>query len=426
MPRVTHPEWTRHAAIYQLNQRQLTPEGTFAAAEAHLPGLRDLGVEIIWLMPVHPIGRVNRKGSLGSPYAVRDHRAVNPEFGTFDDLVHFVRTAHDLGLRVILDWVANHTAWDHVLVSEHPEWYVRDWKGDFRPTPWWDWDDIIDLDYAHDGVRQYMAEAMEFWVRECDVDGFRCDVAGFVPLNFWQQARARLDAIKPVFMLAEWETRDLHDNAFDASYAWTWNAALHEIATRGTDIEALRVFYAWNERSWPDDAMRMTYLSNHDVNHAAGTEYERFGDAMAAVTVLSVVGEGMPLIYTGQEVGSRKRLAFFEKDQVEAQDQDQAALYRPLLALKKACPALWNAPWGRPMIRVPNDQEKVVLSFLRGDRGEAGVFAVFNFSAQDVEVEFGAGPHPGEYADAFSGQPVVVTSETRWSLPAWGYRVLVR
>jgi 1,4-alpha-glucan branching enzyme len=182
--RLSHPEWARSASIYQINQRQFTPEGTFRAAEAHLPRLRDFGVDIVWLMPVNPIGERNRKGDLGSPYAVKDYYAVNPEFGTVDDLRHFVDTAHDLGLHVILDWVANHTAWDNVLVTEHPEWYARDWKGDFRPTPWWDWHDIIDLDYSHEGLREWMTAAMVHWVKEVGVDGFRCDVAGFVPLDF--------------------------------------------------------------------------------------------------------------------------------------------------------------------------------------------------------------------------------------------------
>ena len=237
--------------IYQVNQRQLTPEGTFRAAERHLPRIRDLGADIVWLMPVNPIGEVNRKGSLGSPYAVRDYLAVNPEFGDLADLRHFVDTAHDLGLHVILDWVANHTAWDNHLVESHPEWYARDWKGDFRPTPWWDWDDIIDLDYGHEALREYMADAMCFWVREADVDGFRCDVAGHVPVDFWEQVRRDLEEIKPVFMLAEWETRDLHRRAFDATYAWSWNSALHEIASGRANLEPLRVYYAWNAVSWP-------------------------------------------------------------------------------------------------------------------------------------------------------------------------------
>jgi len=214
--KITHPDWSRNATLYQLNTRQFTPEGTFRAAEKQLPRLKALGIDIVWLMPIHPIGEQNRKGSLGSPYSVRDYFGVNPEFGTLDDLKHFVEAAHAQGMYVILDWVANHTAWDNPIRTEHPEWYERDYKGEFRPTPWWDWSDIIDLDYNQRGVREYMTRALKYWVREAGIDGYRCDVAGFVPVDFWNNARRELDAIKPVFMLAEWESRDLHAEAFES------------------------------------------------------------------------------------------------------------------------------------------------------------------------------------------------------------------
>ena len=210
-----HPEWSKNATLYQVNQRQMTPEGTFRAAEKHLQRIRDLGVDILWLMPVNPIGEQHRKGGLGSPYAVRDYFGVNPEFGDLDDLRHFVAAAHDLGMRVILDWVANHTAWDNVLVAEHPEWYARDWKGDFCPTPWWDWDDVIDLDYGQEGLRRYMTEAMKYWVREADIDGYRCDVAGFVPLDFWENARRELD--QRHVEIARRAPADLNDDRLDAA-----------------------------------------------------------------------------------------------------------------------------------------------------------------------------------------------------------------
>jgi len=181
--KIQHPEWSKNATIYQINTRQFTPEGTFRAAENHLPRLKELGADILWLMPVQEIGVKNRKGSLGSPYSVKDYYHVNPEFGSLGDLKHFVNAAHAQGLHVILDWVANHTAWDNPLVTEHPEWYALDWKGDFRPTPWWDWPDIIDLDYGQEGVRKYMTEALKYWVIEADIDGYRCDVAGFLPTD---------------------------------------------------------------------------------------------------------------------------------------------------------------------------------------------------------------------------------------------------
>jgi glycosidase len=424
-PRVRHPEWTRDAVIYQVNQRQMTPEGTFRAAEAHLPRIRDLGADIVWLMPVNPIGEVNRKGPLGSPYAVQDYLAINPEFGTMEDLRHFVDTAHQLGLKVILDWVANHTAWDNVLVDQHPEWYVRDWKGDFRPTPWWDWDDIIDLDYDKVPLREYMAEAMCHWVREADVDGFRCDVAGFVPLDFWERVREQLETLKPVFLLAEWESRDLHEAAFDASYAWSWNSAMHALAQGRTDLEPLRVYYAWNTRSWPRDAMRMTFVSNHDMNAWEGTEFEQFGDALEASIVLSVVGEGIPLIYNGQEAGSDKRLLFFDKDAIEWREHELGEFYRRLFALKKAHPALWNGAWGAPMIRIPNSHEAQWLTFLREHPDGDRVLALFNFGPEAASATLGEGPYDGTWRDAFTGEDVSIDQGASLPLPAWGYRVLL-
>ena len=421
---LTHPEWTRSATIYQINQRHFTPEGTFRAAEAHLPRLRELGVDIVWLMPVHPIGEQNRKGVLGSPYAVKDYLSVNPEFGTLEDLRHFVATAHDLGLHVILDWVANHTAWDNPLVTEHPDWYARDWKGDFRPTPWWDWDDIIDLDYGNADLRRYMTEAMAYWVREVDVDGFRCDVAGFVPVDFWDNVRRELDAVKPVFMLAEWESRDLHVRAFDMTYAWSWNDTLHKIAHGKADVEALKVYYAWNDRFYQRDAYRMLFVSNHDKNAWEGTEYEQFGDALEPAIVLSVVSEGMPLVYNGQEAGSDKRLVFFDKDEIEWREDEQGELYRRLFALKKEHPALWNGAAGGRMVRVPNSAEAAVLCFVRAV-GDDRVLGAFNFSAEEQTVVLGEGPQAGSWRDAFTGETVELAVGQSYTLPAWGYQVLV-
>ena len=284
--KITHPEWTKNATIYQLNTRQFTKEGTFRAAESHLPRLKALGVDILWLMPVHEIGIKNRKGSLGSPYSVKDYYSVNPELGTVEDLKHFVRAAHELGFHVILDWVANHTAWDNNLVSEHPEWYTRDWKGDFHPTSWWDWEDIIDLDYQQPALRKYMTEAMKYWVFKVDIDGYRCDVAGFVPTDFWENVRKELDAIKPVFMLAEWDARDLHRASFDMTYAWNWYDAVHRLTMGKCDLNPLYVYYSWNEKAYPADIMRMTFVSNHDLNASEGTEFEQFGDGLEAAIVL--------------------------------------------------------------------------------------------------------------------------------------------
>ena len=423
--RITHPEWSKNATIYQINTRQFTPDGTLRSAEAHLPRLRDLGVVILWLMPVQKIGQKNRKGELGSPYAVSDYYAMEPALGSVEDLKHFVEVAHGLGMYVILDWVPNHTAWDSNLVTEHPEWYARDWKGDFIPTPWWDWDDIIDLDYDVPELRRYMTEAMVQWVRRTNIDGYRCDTAGFVPTDFWENVRDELDRIKPVFMLAEWEARDLHTAAFDMTYAWSWNEAMHRIASGKGQLEQLRVYYAWNAKSYPRDAMRMTFVSNHDKNSWEGTEYEQFGEALEAAIVLSVVGEGMPLLYNGQEAGSDKRLPFFERDPIQWQEHPMGELYRKLFTLKRENTALWNAHWAAPMIEMPTSARDSVLSFVRhNDRDK--VFAIFNLSASPETVSFDQSLCHDSYVDIMTGGPVTVDGLSDFALAPWSFRVLVR
>lgn len=422
--RIQHPEWSRDATIYQINTRQFTDEGTFRAAETHLPRVQALGVTIIWLMPVHQIGLLNRKGSLGSPYAVQDYYSINPDLGSADDLKHFVSAAHDLGLRVITDWVANHTAWDSNLTVQHPDWYVRDWKGDFRPTPWWDWEDIIDLDYTNPEVRQYMIEALKWWITEFDLDGYRCDVAGFVPTDFWNQARRELDEIKPVFLLAEWESRDLHAEAFDMTYAWSWNETMHHIATGKADAEALHVYYSWNEKAWPRDAMRMTFVSNHDKNAWEGTEYEQFGDALDAAIVLSAVGEGMPLIYNGQEAGNDKRLEFFEKDPIVWQDNKYREFYTKLFALRREHSALWNGRWGARMIEVTTAAPKKIFAFVRQNDSDK-VLALFNLTDQPQRVTLRSALGEGSYTDYDDGSAVTVDGSTVFDFAPWGYRVLL-
>ncbi|MEQ1708322.1 MAG: alpha-amylase family glycosyl hydrolase [Terricaulis sp.] len=420
-----HPEWSRDAVIYQINTRQFTPEGTFNAARAQLPRLHDLGVDIIWLMPIHEIGVQNRKGTLGSPYSVRDHYSVNAEFGTLDDLKAFVTEAHRLDMHVILDWVGNHTAWDNPMVTEHPDWYDRDWRGDYHPTPWWDWSDIIDLDYDQPGLRRYLTEAMVYWVREADIDGYRADVAGYVPLDFWENARRELEEIKPVFMLAEWDQRDVHARAFDATYAWDWNNSMHDIAMGDANVGALFGYYSGNESAWPEDAYRMVYTSNHDQNAWDATEFERFGPAVDAAIVLQFVGEGIPSIYNGQEAGNENRLEFFEREPIVWREHPHGELLRRLIALKHDTPALWNGAAGARTISVVNNVPMQVLSFVRfEDRG--GVFAVFNLSPRTQRVTFQNELHHGDYTEFFNGEAATFDAPTELALPPWSYRVYVR
>jgi glycosidase len=419
-----NPEWTRDAVLYQINTRQFTPEGTFAAAERELPRLKELGVDILWLMPIHPIGEKNRKGSLGSPYSVKDYLGVNPEFGTIDDLKSFVDAAHEQGFKVILDWVANHSAWDNPLVTEHPDWYIKDWKGDFQPTPWWDWSDIIDFDWSNRDLREYMTKAMVYWVKEVGVDGYRCDVAGYVPLDFWENARAELEAVKPVFMLAEFNHRDVHRASFDASYAWAWNNAMHDIAVGKANTGALYGYFSENESAFPAEAMRMTYVENHDQNAWEGTSFERFRDALPAAMVLSFIGEGIPLVHNGVEAGNEKRLEFFEKDPIAWREHPNGALLKRLIAYRKAHPALANGKWGARMVAVDNSSPQQIFSFLREKEGDR-VFVVMNFSGETKSVTFPTAQAAGDYVD-FDGGKVTINPETPMTIEPWGWRVMAR
>lgn len=423
--KLTHPEWSKDAVIYQINTRQYSRDGTFKAVQDDLPRLKDLGVDILWFMPIHPIGEEKRKGSLGSYYSVKDYYGVNPEFGTKADFKALVDAAHAQGFKVILDWVANHTAWDHPLVQSHPEWYDRDWKGDFRPTPWWDWSDIIDLDFSQPGVREYMSDAMTYWVEEMNVDGFRADVAGYVPLDFWDGLRARFDAVKPVFMLGEWQSRDLHARAFDATYAWDWKDAMKDIAAGRSDTGALYGYYSANESAWPRDAMRMTYTSNHDQNSWDGTMFDIYGDALPAAIALSFVGEGIPLIYNGQEAGSNKRLEFFEKDEIQWDyDHPLGALFKDLVTLKTDNPVLWNGAWGARTVKVENDNPQKIFSFIRQRDGDA-VLAVFNLSNSPQTLRFTDSLPYGNYTP-FRSNTTVSISDAPLTLEPWDYRIYVR
>ena len=425
-----HPAWSKDAILYQINTRQFTPEGTFKAAEKELPRLKALGVDILWLMPIHPIGEKNRKGTLGSPYSVRDYYGVNPEFGTKEEFKHFVDAAHAAGFHVILDLVANHTAWDNRLASEHPDWYEKSWDGKMRPTPWWDWSDIIDLDWTKPGVREHVGKAMEMWVRDFGVDGFRADVAGYVPLDFWEKERARLDAIRPVFMLAEWKSSELTRKAFDAVYAWEWHNTAKEVAQGKADPTAFYGYYAENESAWPAEAMRLTYIANHDSNAWEGTQFENFGANLEPMIALSFTGEGLPMIYNGQEACNRKRLAFFEKDPIDwtqgAKDQggcNLSALFTGLIAFRKANPALANGQWGARMVKVDTDKPQQLFAWVR-QKDSNKVAAFFNFTAAPVTATLADGLAAGSYTEFQGGAEVVLKSGDRVTVPAHGFRLL--
>jgi len=419
-----HPEWSKNATIYEVNVRQFTKEGNFKAFEAHLPRLKEMGVDIIWLMPIHPIGEKNRKGKLGSYYAVKDYLGVNPEFGTMDEFKSLVKKIHSMGMYVIIDWVANHTAWDNPLSIEHPEWYTKTREGNFQPTPWYDWDDIIDLDYDHPGLRKYMTEALKFWVKEADIDGYRCDTGGFIPTDFWDNARVEMDTIKPVFMLAEWESRDLHKNAFDMTYAWSLWDKMHNATVGNKGIGGLVEYMAHDVNTFPKGGYRMTFTDNHDKNSWEGNQFSNFGAALPACIVFTGVVNGMPLIYSGQEAGLDRSLAFFEKDEIVWKNHPNADLFKSVFKLKHENQALWNGDWGGEMVRIYSDKMDEVISFSR-EKNNNIVIPIINFTKKPVKVKLNTKYYKGTYKNWFTNKMITLNGEDTMDLAPWEYVVLV-
>lgn len=421
---IKNPEWVKNATLYELNIRQFSKEGTFKAVEKQLPRLKKMGIDIIWLMPVQPIGKVNRKGSLGSYYSVQDYLGINPEFGTDAEFRSLVKAIHAQGMYVILDWVANHSSWDNPLATEHPEWYSRGRNGKFQSTPWRDYDDIIDFDYSQPGLRKYMTDALKFWVKEYDIDGYRCDVASFVPIDFWENARKELDAVKPVFMLAEAEDKELHRKAFDATYNWTlWNI-LHQIAINNKSAKTLgEAYIAEHVSIFPKEGIRMNFIDNHDKNSWEGNQYSNFGPAVNAATVFTVMMDGMPLVYNGQEAGLDRSLQFFERDPINWKKHENEALYTTLFALKHKNQALWNGKYGGEMVRIMNDKMDQVISFVREKNGDK-VLTFINLSKEKVQVNFDTHFDMGTYTNLFSGKLQEIKANTTFSLAPWEYVVL--
>lgn len=419
------PEWSHNATIYEVNLRQYSQAGTFVEFEKHLPRLKEMGVEILWLMPIHPIGEKNRKGALGSYYSVKDYKGVNPDHGTLNDLKRLVKKVHELDMTLILDWVANHCAWDHAWVSEHPDWFTKDKDGNMQP-PVPDWSDVVDLNYNSHEMRAAMIEAMQFWVQEVDIDGYRCDYAGGVPLDFWRAARAELDKIKPVFMLAEWDEPPLHE-AFDATYSWEFHHLMNEIAQGKKSADDAARYFIENQKKYPPDAFRMMFTSNHDENSWNGTVFERLGEAAETFAVLSASVPGMPLVYSGQEAGLDKRLAFFEKDVIEWREHPFFDLYKTLLSLHQTNKALWNGRFGGKMTRLQSGNDRTVLAFTREKDGDK-ILAIFNLSDAKQAVTLKHESLSGRYTQILREASLAVSPDQQiaMELLPWEYRVYVQ
>jgi glycosidase len=355
-----HPKWAYDATIYELNTRQATPEGTFKAAEALLPTLKLKGIDIIWVMPCQPIGKITRKGTLGSYYSIIDYCAINPEFSTRADFEHFLKKAHRMGFKVILDWVANHTAPDSEW-TKNEGWHYRDSLGNLMVQ--YDWTDISKLNYGNQDMRNEMLKAMHWWMDSIGIDGFRCDVAGEVPTDFWNWAMGDLRKTHPdMFTLAEDEDKadELTETAFDMYYGWSLHHVMNDIAQGKASVEDLWANLAKTDSTVRPEAIRMNFITNHDENSWNGTEFERMGDAVKLFATLCYILPGMPMIYTGQFSGNHHRLAFFEKDVIDRDEEfAQAELYKKLNRMRRHNPALFSPECGAPLERIACDNEAI-------------------------------------------------------------------
>lgn len=420
-----HPEWSKNATIYEANIRQFTPEGTFKAFESHLPRIKAMGIDIIWLMPIHPIGVEKRKGTLGSEYSVKDYYGINPEFGTKEDFKHLVDKIHSMGMYVIIDWVANHSSWDNQLAKDHPDWYTKTEEGSFQPTPWYDWDDVIDFDYDKPGIRKYMTEALVYWVKDFNIDGYRCDTAGFLPTDFWDNARAEMDAVKPVFMLAEWESRDLHIKAFDMTYSWTFFDKMVAVTRDKKSMAGLIEYMAHDVSTFPRDGYRMLFTDNHDMNSWNNNMDYNFGDGLEASIVLCGTVNGMPLVYGGQEAGLNRSLKFFDKDLIDWNKMPYEGLFKKLFKLKHKNKALWNGKEGGVMVRIYSDKMEQVISFSR-TKGKDKVITVVNYSDKPATVKLNSKYQKGDYTELFSGAKTTLKGDDFFEMKPWQYLVLVK
>lgn len=423
------PDWATQGVLYECNVRQFSKEGNFAGVEAQLPRLKDLGIDILWLMPIHPIGKDRRKGSLGSPYSVRDYYAVNPDYGTTTSFKNLVAAAHRLEIKVILDWVPNHTSWDAVWKNKHPEYYTR-YNGDFtvplneKGEPIEDWSDVCDLNYDNPDLRKAMVEAMQYWIRECDIDGYRVDMAGLVPTDFWAEVRPALDSVKPVFMLAEWENEPGQFKAcFNANYGWKWKDITKDIAAGNQTAKSLDTLLSYLNDQYPPDYFQLYFTQNHDENTWNGTETELYGPAADAFNVLAFTWQGIPMIYNGQEDGLSQRLDFFEKSPIKWKGMAKQNFFSRLCTLHHFNQALWAGKAGGRLQKIPTDADDKVYAFTREKNGDR-VVVILNLSKERTTVTLRPGSDAiGPYANVFGRSTLQLTREITLNLKPWEYMV---
>ena len=416
--------WINNTDVYEVNVRQYTEEGTFNAFAKELPRLKEMGVSTLWFMPITPIAQKNKKGSLGSPYACSDYTAINPEFGTLDDFKALVKLAHNMDFKVIIDWVANHTGWDHVWTKTHPEYFEKDDSGnDFKIAS--GMEDIIELDYNNPALRKAMIDAMLYWVKECDIDGYRCDLAFWVELDFWVEARTELEKTKTVFWLAECDALDHREyyQAFDSCYTWTWMHKTEEFYKQHQDKQLLDSLVYQYGAVGGDDAIPLWFTANHDENTWNGTEYEKYGDAAKTLAVLSFTRNGIPLIYSGQEMPNLKRLQFFDKDPIEWKGKYELHdFYKTLLELHKNNPALRAGDSAVSTYTLSTSTPDNVMAYLRKN-GEHEVLILLNLSRQSVRCMVTEEHLNGKFRDVFNKLAKDFTTLKDFDMQPWQYLV---
>ena len=433
------------AVIYEANIRQYSPEGTFDAFTKDIPQLKELGVKVIWLMPIYPISMKNRKATggrdvadiedleerkkyLGSYYAISDYSAVNPEHGTMEDFDELVKTAHENGMYVILDWVANHTGWDHQWLEDHKDWYTQNEKGEVvdpindETGESWGWTDVADLNFDNKELRKAMIEEMLFWIKEHDVDGFRADAAHSVPTDFWESAAKAIKEEKPVFMLAEAESpKDLFHNAFDMGYNWEGHHIMNSIAKGEKTAQDWDDYMKKIDTTFQEDDYLMNFVTNHDENSWAGTVKERMGEASEAMLALTYTLPGMPLIYSGQEYDMDKRLLFFEKDTIPKTKGKVYPLLEKLGELKNNNVALHGGKEAADYSNVETSSEEQVLAFKREKNGEV-LYYIANMTAEPVSF---TAEMKGDFQDYMNASDISISESEEMQFKPWEYKILI-
>lgn len=419
-------DWIKNTTVYEVNLRQFSVEGTLAAFAKELSRLKKMGMETLWFMPLTPISHKNKKGVLGSPYACSSYTRFNNEFGSLAEFSDFVKEAHHLGFKIIIDWVANHTGWDHEWTLLHPEYYLKDVNtGGFKMAS--GMEDIIELDYNNPNLRKAMIEAMRFWVLNTDIDGFRCDLAFWVTLDFWIEARTALEENKNLFWLAETDPLEHPDylQVFDAAYTWTWMHETKKYYEGSVSLEKLISVLNQYDTVAGGNNIPLWFTTNHDENSWNGTEYEKYGAMAIPLAVLSFTWNGIPLVYNGQELPNKKRLAFFEKNSIEWNTQMEFEnFYTGLSNLRKNNKALLaGTPKVTTYLLNTNQHNHQLFAYLKKNE-EQEVFVILNFGTTAVNIGFDDKLLTGKFTNVFKPNNIIdFNNAVIFDLDPWSYLV---